>query len=144
MKKANAFRILIPILLGNVLVFGIPFLLLQGGNALVNSIDPFQVTLQLSLILTLVLNLSILITFLLYQKMGKKPKPFTLLLLATGIFMLECYFLFRNISDFEKAASKSGFGLSPFTTSLLLFILFNASAVYIIKRYRKRKTEDRK
>jgi hypothetical protein len=144
MKKAVAFRILTPILMANIVVFGMPFLLLQSGNALVNSADPFQVTLQLSLILTLILNISILITFLLYRKMNKKPKPFILLILTIGIFILECYFLFRNISDFEKSALTSGFGFSSFTTSLLLFALFNASIVFMITKYRKRKSEERK
>lgn len=142
MKKTAAFRILVPILLANIVVIGIPFLFLQSGNALVKSADPFQVTLQLSLILTLILNISILIIFLLYRKMEKKPKPIMLLAITSILFLLECYFFFRNIKDFEKTASTSGFGFSSFTTSLLLFALFNASLVFIIARYRKRKSEE--
>jgi uncharacterized membrane-anchored protein len=144
MKKMSAFRILVPILLANIIVIGIPFVFLQSGNALMKGSDPFQVTLQLSLILTLVLNISILIAFLIYQKMNKKLKPFTLLILTIVIFILECFFLFRNISDFEKSSSTNGFGLSSFTTSLLLFALFNASVVFIITKNRKRNSEEKK
>jgi uncharacterized membrane-anchored protein len=130
MKKMSAFRILVPILLANIIVIGIPFVFLQSGNALMKGSDPFQVTLQLSLILTLVLNISILIAFLIYQKMNKKLKPFTLLILT--------------ISDFEKSSSTNGFGFSSFTTSLLLFALFNASVVFIITKNRKRNSEEKK
>jgi uncharacterized protein (DUF486 family) len=140
--KKNAFKILIPILLSNIILFLVSFFLLIGDTSKAISIDPLQTAIQISMILLLVLNVSILLTFLIYRKLSNKPKPWMIFLLVCGIFLLEVFLLFRNITQFDQTLANSFLGLSSFTASLLLFVLFNISAAYVITRYRKRKTDD--
>lgn len=141
MKKRMAVKILIPILLANVVVFMLPFIFVFEGNTPVNSADPLQVKLQLGGIAVLVLNISILLAFLIYRKMTKKPKPLTIFLLTLGIFMAELFLLFRNMTQYNAFLAQNVFGMSSFTTSLLLFVFFNVSAAYVITRYSKRKID---
>lgn len=141
MKKSVAFKILISILLANIVVFLLPFFLIYSGNSPINSVDPLQVKLQVGSIAALVLNISILLTFLIYRKMEKKPKPLNIIFLTLGIFIVELFLLFRNITQFNQALSQNVFGLSSFATSFLLFGLFNLSVVYVITHYKKRKID---
>jgi uncharacterized membrane protein len=141
MKKRSAAKILIPILLANMLVFMLPFIFVFGGKLPVNSIDPLQVKLQIAGIAVLVLNVSILLSFLIYRKMTKKPKPMTIFFLTLGIFIAEIFLLFRNMTQYNAFLSQNVFGMSSFTASLLLFVFFNISAAYVISRYTKRKID---
>lgn len=141
MKKNAALRILLPILFANVLVFLVSFFLLKTNNAPINSIDPLQASIQISMVMLLVLNVSILLSFMIYRKMTNKPKPLTIFLLTFGIFIAEVFLLFRNMTQYEQMLSSNVFGLSSFTTSLLLFVFFNLSAAYVITRYTKRKID---
>jgi len=141
MKKKAALRILIPILLANIVVFILPFLFIFGTPV---SVDPWQVKFQVGAIALLVLNVSILLAFMIYRKMLKKPKPLMVFLLTLGIFIAEAFLLFRNITQYDAFLSQNVFGMSSFMTSLLLFVFFNLSAAYVITRYTKRKIEPKK
>jgi len=141
MKKKTALRILIPILLANIVVFILPFLFIFGTPI---SVDPLQIKLQVGAIALLVLNVSILLTFMVYRKMSKKPKPLTVFLLTLGIFIAEAFLLFRNMTQYNAFLSQNVFGMSSFMTSLLLFVFFNLSAAYVISRYTKSKIEPKK
>jgi hypothetical protein len=142
MKKKTALRILIPILLANIVVFILPFIFIFGTPTI--SVDPLQIKLQVGAIALLVLNVSILLTFMVYRKMLKKPKPLTVFLMTLGIFIAEAFLLFRNMTQYDAFLSQNVFGMSSFMTSLLLFVFFNISAAYVISRYTKRKIEPRK
>ncbi|MGB7595454.1 MAG: hypothetical protein WBL80_07800 [Erysipelotrichaceae bacterium] len=144
MKKQAALRILLPILLANIVVFILPFIFISGANSPVNSADPLQVKLQVGAIVLLVLNVSILLAFMIYRKMQKKPKALSVFLLTLGIFIAEAFLLFRNMTQYDAFLSQNVFGMSSFMTSLLLFVFFNISAAYVIARYTKRKIEPKK
>jgi uncharacterized membrane protein len=138
MKKQAAFRILVPILLANIVVFIVPFFIIFGTNPI--SVDPLQVKLQVGAIALLVLNVSILLSFMIYRKMKKKPKPLTIFLLTLGIFVAEGLLLFRNMTN---PTSQNVLGMSSFTMSLVLFVFFNISLVYVISRYNRRKIDSK-
>ena len=141
MKKQAAFGILLSILLANIVVFMLPFVFVFGGNLPVNSVDPLRVKLLLGGLMLLVLNVSILLTFLIYRKMVKKPKPLMIFLLTLGIFVVETYLLFRNMIQFDAPQTWNNFGLPSYTTSLLFFVVANITIAYVIVRYKRGKFE---
>jgi hypothetical protein len=142
MKKHKALRILISILLANIVVFGGSYYYSNIWNpSPVNSADPLQTFLMQSMTLLFVLNVSILLAFLIQRKARNKLKnPILIFLMTLGIFGLEVFLLLRNIAQFST--SQGLFGLSSFATAILLFVLFNLSAVFVIQRYRKRVSEE--
>ncbi len=144
MKKNTALKILIPIFLANILLFLVSFYFLTVNKSPVNSVDIVQTAIQISSILLLVLNTSILLTFLIYRKMAKKPHLLIVFLMIAGIFVAETFLLLRNMKQFDTVQFQSGLGWSSLVTSLLLFVAFNASLAFVIKRYGKRKPERKK